>query len=479
MSDDPRDLPSELDRILRPEVTPMPTPAGRYDAIVAEANRRRRHAVLLSAVSAAAVLVIAVVGVVLVVRPDDDRGGRVAAPPSTTATPTPTPTGTPTATPSPSPSTDASAPTVPTPARPQLPTGGPVPARFSPVSVSTASAEVLYALGNPVCATPPCTSLARSLDRGRTWSGLPAPRAAYESGQEGVPYVDAVSQVRFANEDDGWVFGGALWATHDGVTSASSWHRIDLGGERVLDLATDGTTVWALTGRDCQDGGCTGATLRSAAVGEDDFTPVRGVGGTFDVMSGQLGVTGSTVTVLLRVRSLGADVATAAVWVRAAGSAFHRVDVTSVCADADSTRSGAVSLLQPAVKDGAIVATCSRGAGTGQSFSAVSTSSDLGVTWRRAAGTLQLTSNLTQTLAPASARLLAAASGGSDDLGGYVQVSRDGGASWQEAKVARPTAGWRYLGAAGGQRIIGLAYGEDSLWVSTDAGVTWESYPIH
>lgn len=465
MSDERPDVPSELDRLLRPEVVPMPILEGRYEAILAEAARRRRHSWWVVAASAAAVLVVVLGGLAVVARPDD--APPAASRPALTSSRAASPNGSPSPTP---PGATA------TPSASVLPAGGPVPRGFVPVSVSTASADVVFALGDAPCAAPPCTSLVRSADRGRTWVGVPAPRASYEDGHDGMLYKDAVSQVRFANARDGWVFASALWVTHDGAASADSWRHLAVDG-RVLDLATDGTTVWIVVGSGCSDGGCTGATLRRADVGDDRFTTVDGVGGAFPLDSAQLGVTRDSVSVLLRART-ATDVVAPVAWISTGGGAFRRVDGAAACTSPDTTGSSSLDLLQPAAKDGALVALCSDGGAAGSTYLHASSSSDGGATWRQARGALRLTNGLSRTLAPVSRQLLVAASGGLDDTGGLVQVSRDGGASWHEARVPRPAAGWRYLGAAGGQRVIGLVYGQAALWMSGNAGATWSRYPI-
>lgn len=59
------------------------------------------------------------------------------------------------------------------------------------------------------------------------------------------PTPATVEDVRFAvNGEDGWLFGGALWSTHDG---GARWHRVPLpAGTAVQSLAAYGSTVYAL-----------------------------------------------------------------------------------------------------------------------------------------------------------------------------------------------------------------------------------------
>lgn len=105
------------------------------------------------------------------------------------------------------------------------PGGGPVPAGFEPVSVTFVSALEGWVLGTAPCSAPPCTSVLRTADGGRTWAGVPAPRAALSNGSAG-----GVAHIRFADARNGWAYGGTpagsvLYATHDG---GSSWNAVVL-----------------------------------------------------------------------------------------------------------------------------------------------------------------------------------------------------------------------------------------------------------
>jgi len=117
--------------------------------------------------------------------------------------------------------TSTSAP--PTTAAPIGPAGGPVPAGFVPASVTFVSLLTGWVLGSAPCATPPCTSLLRTRDGGKSWRGVPAPPAVLASGGGDGD----VQRVRFADAANGWVFGPALWATHDG---GAHWARSGLDG---------------------------------------------------------------------------------------------------------------------------------------------------------------------------------------------------------------------------------------------------------
>ena len=103
--------------------------------------------------------------------------GKKALPSPTSEAPSPTPviatTAPPSATPTASPAATG-------------PAGGPVPAAFKPVSVTFISTQTGWALGTATCAHPPCTSLVRTRDGGRTWKGIPAPVASTNTGDGSV-----------------------------------------------------------------------------------------------------------------------------------------------------------------------------------------------------------------------------------------------------------------------------------------------------
>jgi len=118
------------------------------------------------------------------------------------------------------------------------PAGGPVPAGMTAVSVTATAPDALWVLGDAPCAARVCTSVVRSLDGGRSFVGLPAPRDPVGTPGAGL---GTVSDLRFGSSRDGFAYGGSLWSTHDG---AGSWSRVDLG-HPVKDVAVTGGVAWA------------------------------------------------------------------------------------------------------------------------------------------------------------------------------------------------------------------------------------------
>ncbi len=121
------------------------------------------------------------------------------------------------------------------------PLGGPVPPDFAAASVTFVSLQTGWVLGTAPCTSPPCTSVVRTRDGGKTWAGIPAPKVGLSTDQ-----LTGVHQIRFADAENGWAFGPELWATHDG---GAHWTRVTLSGvvqdAPVSDLAASTGVVHA------------------------------------------------------------------------------------------------------------------------------------------------------------------------------------------------------------------------------------------
>ncbi len=102
--------------------------------------------------------------------------------------------------------------------------GGPVPAGFLARDLTFVSADQGWLLGTAPCASAPCTSIVRTTDGGRTWVGIPAPRAGLASvGQNGCGDGPCVWGLRFANPSVGYAFGpNSLYLT---VNSGATWQK--------------------------------------------------------------------------------------------------------------------------------------------------------------------------------------------------------------------------------------------------------------
>ena len=138
---------------------------------------------------------------------------------------------------------------------------GPVPPGFGAESFTSVGNNTWWLLGNAPCSSPPCTSILRTDNGGRSFVGTPAPRTT------------KVSQLRFANPADGFAYDSQLWVTHD---AGATWHQVRLGGA-VTELATAGGFAYALVRYGHKGAG----RLERAPLGSDTWTKLAGAGNAY------------------------------------------------------------------------------------------------------------------------------------------------------------------------------------------------------
>lgn len=118
--------------------------------------------------------------------------------------------------------------------------GGPLPAGFAVSDLTWISLTEGWALGRAPCSRPPCTSVAHTLDGGRTWAGLPAPIAYLPSdlatSSTGCSTtVACVEGVRFADANTGYAFGSSsVWLTTNG---GHNWVQRSTDATDALEVA--------------------------------------------------------------------------------------------------------------------------------------------------------------------------------------------------------------------------------------------------
>jgi photosystem II stability/assembly factor-like uncharacterized protein len=438
-----------FDRLRQP-VEPLPPPAGTFDLLLARAHRRRAARATLVGTVIAAVLFAA--GGFLLNADRPTQVGQLVTP--VTSSP-------PTAAPSVAPSSPHAS-TAPSAAEPGTTApqaaGGPVPRGFRPYSVTSVGGGVTFLLGDAPCQTAPCTSIVRSSDGGRTWIGLPAPRAPLPDWSLGEASPrSGVRDLRFASARDGWAYGGALFATHDG---ARSWTKTDPGGT-VLDLATDGTTAYAVVATcDASGASCSNARLRSTAASRDRWRDVPGVGGA---AYGRISLGGGGGVVVLTQSS-----GTALLFVRS-GSRWN--PVTSPCPTSDQ-----LAAATAAAASSRLFGFCGGGA-LGSLYLGTYVSTDGGHSWRRQSATpLSLANGSLVATAAATSQLVFAGTLRPDIPGALVET-RDGGRNWTDATVPAIQGGWRYVGASSASSLVALPGEPDgSVWTSRDGGLRWAAY---
>jgi len=313
------------------------------------------------------------------------------------------------------------------------PPAGPVPSGFAPESFTAIGASTWWLLGSAPCSSPPCTSIVRTDDGGRTFVGIPAPRTR------------AVSQLRFANADDGFAYGPQLWVTHD---QGRSWHRVALPGA-LSDLATSGGYVYAIV----TTPGGVGRLMRSP-VNRDSWSSLPAAGDAYTGLWAQ----GSTV--LLESAS------------KAAQSLLISHDYGQTFASQPVPASVACAFQEP--QPPVVWAHCATGMLSGTWIS-----TDGGARFREASRAPSGQEPLPNSAAFAAASATTA-------VVGYRQLYRttDGGASWTPVPTPSGISWWRYLGFTDPTHGVALGYvgaataANERLYYTVDGGRSYHPVTI-
>jgi hypothetical protein len=219
---EPGRLEDELRDVLTHERRALSTDLVDLEKVYAgAARRRRRRTAVVSAAGALVLAAVAVpVGLSLAGRDRDPGSVAVASQPPRSESTSPTPGAS-------SPLTNVK---------------GTAPAatawsRFTTVdSVTATSTRTIVVLGaDPRCRGGQCLTLVQSSDGGASFTALVAPPG-------GSAARASVTSVRFGSAQDGWAFGDALYATHDG---GFSWAPVTMGGS-VTRLESASGRAWAL-----------------------------------------------------------------------------------------------------------------------------------------------------------------------------------------------------------------------------------------
>lgn len=240
MSDHQDDFERELRRVLHDDRWSLTPPTDSLERVHrGAARRRRRRRAAASGLSALSVIAVAVLALTIPQQLRTQQGGSASSV-RTSASASARTKAT-----RPSPEFTAQRPTSSARSSGSESTtkattlGGPVPAHFAAASMTATSTSTFWVLGTAPCKNPVCTSIVRTQDAGRSFRGMPAPRAPLSTNPTGS---NTVSDLRFADADNGYAFGGSLWTTHDG---ARTWQQHQLPGT-VLSVEAAQGTAWAL-----------------------------------------------------------------------------------------------------------------------------------------------------------------------------------------------------------------------------------------
>ena len=456
------DRNDDLDSWLGERVKPLPPPPGTFDLIKRRARQRKYRKLAITAGAAAAAVAAAVTVPQVVNLPVlNPATSRAAAEHSSRLSPTAVGSTRSSAVP-------ASSQPAPVPASSRP---APVPANFRPSSVTFVGTGTGWVIGQAGtaghCATRYCTSVARTDDAGKTWTGVPAPLTGAADGATGV------SQIRFLSPDDGWAFGPELFATHDG---GRTWAQVDTHGQRVTGLETVGDRAFGLFAA-CTGGGsafaarCTDFSLYSSPASADDWMPV-GPSTTGLTDGGQDGaasllLTGTRGYLLAPDGMLYAGPADS----KAAWQPVARIPCAVGPAQPDGRPAGA---LLGAVNAADLIFACTPlPVAGGLQKKLLFTSANGGTSW-------QLTA-----VAPAAgvATSLAASQAGTVVLGTNqgLDVLPAGSTSWQRpVPTGAPAGGFGFVGMTTDEQGVALPARPraGSVWFTFDGGLTWQPFPV-
>ena len=334
--------------------------------------------------------------------------------------------------------------------------GGPVPAGFAATSVTFVSVDEAFVLGTAPCAHAPCTSIVRTLDRGASWAGMPAPIVPL-----GSPYnftsQAAAWGIRFASPRQGFVFGNGLWATTDGGEHWSA--AVSPPGGVIIDLEVIDGQLLALTDVCSTQSGCAqGQTLERSPLSGGPWSLVT------RVSDSRLIATQARVAAVLDGGS---------VVVTEDGGLTSATNVTPC--DSPAAAGSAVAVTGP----GSLALLCAGSAAMGSVVKTLYVSDDLGATWVKA-GTPPFGGDPLGISGGTTARpVVAAASGAS-----WLYYSPDGGARWLVSfEKGDGGAGFNDLGfttTADGVAVYGPVYQNGNaygmpgkLLLTSDGGASW------
>ncbi len=153
---------------------------------------------------------------------------------------------------------------------------------FNPLSVSFVSGLLGWSLGWVPCGTSgACVALRRTLNGGRTWSVEPVPASLavlVDRRRYGRPLLLVAGpqswlNIRFANSEDGWIFGGLpnggplLWSTHNG---GFTWQRQPARGlspdNPIIDVEASRSTVYLMAINEAER-----VVVESSPIDKDDW----------------------------------------------------------------------------------------------------------------------------------------------------------------------------------------------------------------
>ena len=338
--------------------------------------------------------------------------------------------------------------------------GGPVPAGMAATSVTFVSPDEAFVLGTAPCSHKPCTSIVRTLNRGASWRGLPAPVVPLGRPENGP--APAVWGIRFATPSHGFVFGTGLWETTDG---GEHWAQAASPSGSILALEVIDGQVLALTAPCSSSNGCGTATLLRRPVGGGAWQPVT-----------QLHVRGAAGDLIATQARVAAILDGTSVIVTADGG-----QATSEQAAPCTTQAVAYATSVAVTGPESLALLCSGGAAMGSVDKTIYVSSDLGQHWTKAGAPPRGGDPIALAGATPSHLTVSAASGAS-----WLYYSGSGAAQWDSAyQVGDGGSGFNDLGfttTSDGVVVYGPALTDGNgegrpgrLLLTSNGGASWQA----
>jgi hypothetical protein len=338
------------------------------------------------------------------------------------------------------------------------PTGGPVPAGFRGYDLTWVSNDLGWALGTAACGNPPCTSILRTRDGGKSWVGIPAPRAFLTETDTCNDGCDWISNLRFANRLVGYAYGpDGFFLTTDG---GASWHQQSGGYAYGLEVVAGSVLRISAQAAGCQPG-CD-FRLQRSAIGSDSWQDVPLPAGGRN-RGAQLAASGDTVVLATTAHvSGGAEDATSVLFSSTdAGASWQKIGEPCPQPGSYEVDTARVTV----APGGSITVLCQPRQAESQLAPFTATSTD-GVHFRPGAA---VPSNQFGEVGAASAGTLFVLQ--QDRL----YRSTDAGAHWAAAGDGPPGGNWIGFESATVGRVIGggQAGQLDGTWTTTDGGQSW------
>jgi photosystem II stability/assembly factor-like uncharacterized protein len=336
-----------------------------------------------------------------------------------------------------------------------------VPAGFYAVDLTWVSNDLGWALGTAPCNNQPCTSIVRTRDGGKSWVGIPAPRAELIETDTNTcaDSCGRIGYLRFATPLIGYAYGpNALYLTTDG---GASWQR-QPGFAYGLEVVAGSVLRVSAQAADCQPG-CI-FRLQRAAIGSTSWQDVALPAGGRSA-GAILAASGNTVVLDTYANPAGgAEDATSVVFTSTdAGANWHKVG--EPCPRRGSVESDSVGATVG--MDGSVSMLCAQRGPYVPGHSTFTATSTDGTHF--AAGAPSPDSKPASVLGAVSASHLFVLSVDA------LYTSTDSGAHWTQVAGGPPGGVNIGFESATVGRVIGNAgaSGANGTWTTTDGGQSW------